>query len=137
MGGLFTVVAQLFGLFVGPTVGASAGTMGLLAAWSWLYPKRKILVMFIILMEVRWALPAALLLDVVFAFSGSDTAVAAHFGGVAGAWLVLHGWTRPRLVRTRWLAWRAGRHRAKMRSRMHVIPGGKRKDDEDDGPMIH
>ncbi len=139
VGGLFTVIAQLFGLNPAPTVGASAGVMGLLAAWSWLFPQRRILLMFIFPIQVRWALPLAVGLDLIFAISGSDTAVAAHLGGVAGAWLVLNGWTRPRLVRTRWIAWKSGRHRQKTRSRMHVIQGGKsdEKAARDDDQMVN
>ncbi|MCO4762167.1 MAG: rhomboid family intramembrane serine protease [Myxococcales bacterium] len=134
VGGLFTVVAQLIGIGVGPTVGASAGVMGLVAAWSWLQPRARILLMFIFPIEARWILPLAVALDVLFALTGSDTAVAAHLGGIAGTWLVLHGWTRPRLLRTRYNAWKVKRHRQKMRQKMTVLPGGKHDDDE---PMVH
>ncbi len=151
-GGLAVVALQLLlpagtaGL-TAPVIGASAGIFGLIAAWSWLFPDQRLLLFFIVPVQARWVLPGLIALDLLFALLGSEPSIAANLGGVGGMWLVLNGWTRPRLLRTRWIAWRVRRHRQKVRASLRVVQGGKSdeprsdadRDDarDDDPPVIH
>lgn len=132
-GGGVAALAQLAGADHAVVLGMSAGVMGLLASWSWLFPHQTILLMFVIPVRGRWVLPLALGFDVLLALYGSDIAVWAHLGGVLGAWLVLKGWTRPQLIRSKWLAHRAAKNRQRVKSRLKVIAGGR----SDDEPMVH
>jgi membrane associated rhomboid family serine protease len=129
----------------GLVVGASAAVMGLVGAWSWIFPKQKLLLFFVIPIEARRVVPLAVALDIIFAFFGSHVAVGAHLGGLATAWLILNGFTSPRLLRTRLLhlrATREARSRQAKKQRFKVVDGGKRDgaggddndDDNDDDP---
>lgn len=109
------------------TVGASAGMMGLLAAFAWSNPRAKVLLFFVIPIEGRYLVPIVLAVDVVTWLSGSKVAVFAHIGGVLGAWLSVRGLTNPRIARAwlrgtnKWLSKRVGK-----RPPLNVIPGGRR-----------
>lgn len=121
---LFNIVAGNNGL----VVGASAAVMGLVGAWSWIFPKQKLLLFFVIPIEARRIVPLAVVLDIVFAFFGSEVAVAAHIGGLVTAWLILNGMGSPRLLRTRWMHFKAARQarsRQAKKGRFKVIDGGQ------------
>lgn len=132
------------------TVGASAGVMGLVGAWSWLFPNQRLLLFFVIPVPARRIVWLAVAIDFVVFATGGNIAIAAHLGGLGAAWLILNGWTRPRLLRTRLHKWRIERAiRAKKRARsgLHVIDGGKNRprkggpndddDDDDDDPRYN
>ncbi|GEM_PF-812283 len=125
--------AVVYGVMGDPVqlVGASAAVMGVVGAWSWLFPEQKLLLFFVIPVKARWVVPAAVAIDVVLVATGSNIAIAAHLGGLATAWLLLNGYLRPRLLRTRLLHWKATRQ-AKKRRKFRVIDGGKGQDDDDD-----
>ena len=119
-GGVFAAVGAglggLFGAAPQVTVGASAGVMGLLAAWSMANPRRKLLLMFVLPVEGRYVLPIVLGLDALIAFSGSDTSFSAHIGGVVAAWLQLGGGRR-------WLTRLQKRRHNHQRAAMRGRPG--------------
>jgi len=138
-GGLLCFLAGLFSDAQATTVGASAGAVALVGAWSWLYPERKLLLMFVLPIKARWLVYGVVAVDVVIGLVGSDVAVWAHFGGLLAAWLFLNGWTSPEKLWLRWRRWRLSRdyaHKARMRASLKVLKGG-RDDDEDDGPTIN
>ncbi len=137
-GGLLCFLAGLFSAQQAITVGASAGSIALVGAWSWLYPERKLLLMFVVPIKAGWLVYGVVAVDVVAGLTGSDVAVWAHFGGLIAAWLMLHGWASPEKLWLRWRRWRLSRdyaHKARMRARLKVLKGGK--SDDDDEPMIH
>jgi len=124
-GALFTVVSEVAGMTPAVTVGMSAGVMGLLAAWTWIYPDATLLLMFVFPVRARWVLPIALGLDGLLFVYGSDLALMAHVGGVAGAWLALRGWTRPTLVKTRLAQYQQRKRRQAAKRRFRVVEGGQ------------
>ncbi len=92
--------------------------------------------MFIIPVPARHLVKIVVVLDLLFAFSGKDVSVAAHFGGLIAAWLMIHGWTRPDRIIAGFNRFRARaeqRQRRRKRKKFRVIPGGN----SDDEPMIH
>ena len=124
----------------GIAVGASAAVMGLVGAWSWIFPTQKLLLFFVIPIKARYIVPLAIVLDLVLAFMGSDIAVAAHLGGMLTAWLILNGLLNPRLLRTRLAhmqATRDAQRRQKQKQRFRVIDGGKTDNDNDDDPRYN
>ena len=124
-GGLAVVLAGLLG-WPSVTVGASAGTMALLAAWSWSFPQSTVMLMFFLPVPGRLLLPIVLGLDALMAISGSDVSWPAHAGGVAAAWLQLGGRQR---LQSAWLSRKQARAKAarltEARRRFKVIEGGK------------
>ena len=128
IGGLFQALADVLASsllppeaavwFTGPTIGASAGAFGLVAAFAVLYPERPLtfFLFFVIPINIRakfllWfsglialfglAFPAA-----AFKAMGSNVANAAHLGGmVTGIFFVLYAlnwdWTWPSFTRRR------------------------------------
>lgn len=87
------VVTSLLGS-VAPTVGASGGLFGLLLAYALVFPKRIILLFFVIPMQARWlaVLYGALELYQGFYVMNSGVAHFAHLGGMLGGWLMLSWW---------------------------------------------
>jgi len=139
------VGATLFSLVADPnayTVGASAAVMGLVGAWSWVFPNQRLLLFFVVPIPAKRIVVIAVVLDIVLWVTGSDIAIGAHFGGLLTAWLILNGYTRPRLLRTRWRKWQLERRRrrgGKARERFKVIDGGRNGSggDDDDDPRYN
>lgn len=139
-GGLLCFLVGLIGAGQATTVGASAGSVALVGAWSWSFPEQRLLLMFVLPVKARWLVYGVVAVDIVFALTGSDVAVSAHFGGLIAAWLMLKGWTPPRRWRLRWRRWRLSRdlvHRQRLKDGLKVLQGGRKDDDDDDEPMIH
>lgn len=93
-------------------VGASAGTMALLAAYCWSHPTARVLLFFVAPVPARWLLPIAVGIDLLVFLSQGGVAFFAHLGGIAAAWAVLRAWP-PRLAVARakgWMAW--ARHKS-------------------------
>jgi membrane associated rhomboid family serine protease len=111
----------------GLMVGASAGVMGLMAAWAWANPDARLLLFFVVPVAGRWALPVILGIDGFMAMSGSNISFWGHLGGVAGAWLSLRRLTQPRILAAhlrgllRWGRKRGGGRRGPY----EVLPGGR------------
>lgn len=125
--GVFTVIVGLAlpGIFGARVVGASGAVLALLAAFSFTMPDATLLLFFVIPIQARWVIWIALGIDTVIFFSNPNAASIAwhtHVGGVLGAWLLVTGRWRPgRLLDRLRLARLAAR-----RSKLDVIPGGKR-----------
>lgn len=108
------------------TVGASAGMMGLLAAFAWSNPDAKVLLFFVVPVRARFLVPIVLGIDFVSFLSGSRIAFFAHLGGVLGAWISLRRLTNPRVAQAwvkgigTWASRKAGRRR-----HISLVPRGR------------
>ena len=144
--GVFSVFVGLIapGWFGGPVVGASGGVMAVLAAFSLTMPEAVILLFFVIPLQARYMIWLAVGLDLVFFLSGSGAGVAihTHLGGVLGAWLLITGNWRPRLLLDRIRLFRLDRQRGRSarasRPDLRVIQRLRDEDgDDDDEPMLN
>ena len=75
-----------------PTVGASGGVFGLLLAYGWYFPQRRILLLFPpIPMPARVFVALYGVIELVLGVTGTARGVAhfAHLGGMLGGWLML------------------------------------------------
>jgi membrane associated rhomboid family serine protease len=77
-----------------PTVGASGAMFGLLLAFGWFFPQRKLMLIFLpfpLPSRVFVALYGAI--ELVLGVTGTATGIAhfAHLGGMLGGWLVILG----------------------------------------------
>lgn len=89
------LVPGLIGAAPGPTIGASGGVFGLLLAYAWLFPTRKIVLLFPPVPMPAWLFATLYAgLELVLGLTGSQASVAhfAHLGGMIGSWLVISGW---------------------------------------------
>jgi membrane associated rhomboid family serine protease len=89
VGGICQVLTALLwpGLFGGPVVGASAGGLGLMAAYAVLFPERELLLLLFFILPIRLTAKMLLMLSAVLALAGiifpiSHIANAAHLGGM-------------------------------------------------------
>lgn len=84
---------------VHPTIGASGGLFGVMAAFAMLFPKR-IIVLLIppIPLPARWFVILYAAVELFSGVYGTFEGVAhfAHLGGLVGGWLVVRGWRRAR-----------------------------------------
>ena len=140
-GGLLCFVVGLFSADA-TTLGASAGSIALIGAWSWRFPEQRLLLMFVVPIKARWLVYGVVVGDIIFAAAGSNVAIWAHFGGLIAAWLMVNGWTRPDRLRLLWRRWRLRRdagHKRRVRDSLKVLRGGRNDDsnDDDDEPMIN
>lgn len=89
---LYFIVALALGDHAG-VVGASGAALGLLAAWALIWPTRRILVLFVLQLEIRHAVLILLLIDLMLAWlgamGGQATGAAAHVGGMLTGWLYI------------------------------------------------
>jgi len=75
-----------------PTVGASGGVYGLLLAFGWYFPHRRVLLLFPpIPLPARVFVVAFAVLELAFGVTGTAAGVAhfAHLGGMLGGWLMI------------------------------------------------
>ena len=89
VGGICQVLAALLwpDLFGGPVVGASAGGLGLMAAFAVLFPERELMLLLFFILPIRMSAKMLLMLSAVLALAGiifpiSHIANAAHLGGM-------------------------------------------------------
>ncbi len=75
-------------------VGASAGTMGLIAAFAVYFPNQSVLYGLVIPIKGKYFLIIAVGLDLINLIGGSQVAVFAHFGGIITAILLTTGYWR-------------------------------------------
>lgn len=111
-------------VFSFPVVGASGGTMAVLAAFSLVMPEATLLLFFILPVQAKWILWMAVIMDTMAFVSGSAIAWHTHMGGVLAAWLLITGNWRPRLALDR-MRLKALKARRKPGPKLTVIPGGR------------
>lgn len=95
-------IPALFGAPPAPTVGASGGVFGLLLAYAWLFPKRKVVPLIPPIPMPAWlfaTLYAAVELFLGVTGTLSGVAHFAHLGGMVGSALVIMQWRRVRTGR--------------------------------------
>jgi membrane associated rhomboid family serine protease len=107
VGGFCQVLAGWLwpGLFGGPVVGASAGGLGLMAAFAVLYPERELVLLLFFVLPIRLSAKMLLLLSAVLALAGiifpiSHIANAAHLGGMLTGVIFIR-----QFVQGRWGQW--------------------------------
>ncbi|MEP6548598.1 MAG: rhomboid family intramembrane serine protease [Gammaproteobacteria bacterium] len=91
-------VPMLFGAVPGPTIGASGGVFGLLLAYAFLFPKRKVVPLFPPIPMPAWMFATVYAgIELFLGVTGTQTGVAhfAHLGGMVGSALVISQWRRP------------------------------------------
>jgi len=138
IGGLFQWLAGLLlgGGFAAPTVGASAGAFGLLAAFATLYPERPLILFpFPVSIRAKFLLLAGALIALFgIVFPNDSIAHAAHLGGIlAGIVFVRYAihWHWPRFERPRRLPLRPLVH---AKRRTSAVWGQEQKTVDDDLP---
>ncbi len=91
-------VPMLFGALPGPTIGASGGVFGLLLAYAFLFPKRKVVPLFPPIPMPAWVFATVYAgIELFLGVTGAQSGVAhfAHLGGMVGSALVISQWRRP------------------------------------------
>jgi membrane associated rhomboid family serine protease len=92
-------IPMIFGAPPGPTIGASGGVFGLLLAYAFLFPKRKVIPLIPPIPMPAWlfaTLYAAVELFLGVTGTLSGIAHFAHLGGMVGSALVIMQWKRAR-----------------------------------------
>ena len=95
-------VPTLFGAPPAPTVGASGGVFGLLLAYAFLFPKRKVIPLFPPIPMPAWVFATIYAgVELFLGVTGTLSGVAhfAHLGGMVGSALVIMQWRRARAAR--------------------------------------
>jgi membrane associated rhomboid family serine protease len=95
-------IPMIFGAPPGPTIGASGGVFGLLLAYAFLFPTRKVIPLIPPIPMPAWlfaTLYAAVELFLGVTGTLSGIAHFAHLGGMVGSALVIMQWKRARLRR--------------------------------------
>ncbi|MFI4890166.1 MAG: rhomboid family intramembrane serine protease [Steroidobacterales bacterium] len=90
-------VPALLGAEPGATIGASGGVFGLLLAYAYLFPKRKVIPLIPPIPMPAWLFATLYAgLELVLGVTGSQASVAhfAHLGGMIGSALVISQWRR-------------------------------------------
>jgi len=86
------VVTGLIGAPATPMVGASGGVYGLLLAFGWYFPQRRVMLLIPpIPMQARTFVIVFGVIEFVFGITGTQAGVAhfAHLGGMLGGWLMI------------------------------------------------
>jgi membrane associated rhomboid family serine protease len=92
-------VPMLFGAPPGPTIGASGGVFGLLLAYAFLFPTRKVIPLIPPIPMPAWLFATLYAgLELFLGVTGTLSGVAhfAHLGGMVGSALVIMQWRRAR-----------------------------------------
>ncbi|MGA2776136.1 MAG: rhomboid family intramembrane serine protease [Steroidobacteraceae bacterium] len=96
------LVPSLLGGEPSPTIGASGGVFGLLLAYAFLFPTRKVIPLFPPIPMPAWLFAALYAgLELVLGVTGSQASVAhfAHLGGMIGSAIVIMRWRVSRVWR--------------------------------------
>jgi len=81
---LYTILARLNILSIGPMVGASGAIYGILAVVAFMFPKMRVLLFFVIPMTLSWSVVLVIILSFLFIFNGINAGgEAAHLTGLA------------------------------------------------------
>jgi membrane associated rhomboid family serine protease len=86
------LIAPLF-TTVGPTIGASGGVYGVLAAFAMVFPDRYIYLWFFVPMRAKYLISGLIMLEILYSVLGTRQGIAhvAHLGGaiIGGVWVLL------------------------------------------------
>ena len=91
-GATHLAVTSLTGGQAGPTIGASGGMFGLLLAYGWYFPHRRLMLLFPpIPMSARVFVTLYGAIELLLGVTGTQQGVAhfAHLGGMLGGWLMI------------------------------------------------
>ena len=95
-------IPMIFGAPAGPTIGASGGVFGLLLAYAFLFPTRKVIPLIPPIPMPAWLFATLYAAGELFlGVTGTLSGIAhfAHLGGMVGSALVIMQWKRARLRR--------------------------------------
>ena len=95
-------IPPLFGAPPAPVVGASGGVFGLLLAYAFLFPKRKVIPLIPPIPMPAWVFATLYAgVELFLGVTGTLSGVAhfAHLGGMVGSALVISQWRRARIAR--------------------------------------
>jgi membrane associated rhomboid family serine protease len=95
-------IPNLFGAPPGPTIGASGGVFGLLLAYAYLFPTRKVIPLIPPIPMPAWLFATLYAgVELFLGVTGSVSGVAhfAHLGGMVGSALVIMRWRRAHSIR--------------------------------------
>ncbi len=90
-------VPALLGAEPGETIGASGGVFGLLLAYAYLFPKRKVILLIAPIPMPAWLFATLYaFVELFLGFTGTQAGVAhfAHLGGMIGSAVVISQWPR-------------------------------------------
>jgi membrane associated rhomboid family serine protease len=90
-------VPMLFGAPPAPTIGASGGVFGLLLAYAFLFPRRKVIPLIPPIPMPAWLFATLYAgIELILGITGNISGVAhfAHLGGMVGSGLVISQWRR-------------------------------------------
>jgi membrane associated rhomboid family serine protease len=95
-------IPTLFGAPPAPVVGASGGVFGLILAYAFLFPNRKVIPLIPPIPMPAWLFATLYAgIELFLGVTGSQSGVAhfAHLGGMVGSALVIMNWRRARIER--------------------------------------
>lgn len=100
---------EFIGAFNTSMVGASGAIMGILVAFGYLFPERKLMLLFIPFpVKAKYFIPGFIILDLFSAitgvsiFSPNNTAYIAHLGGAFTGFLIMYYWKKNQFNSKRW-----------------------------------
>ncbi len=100
---LYSAWAFVFSDPASPAIGASGAVLGVMAAFSLLFPDAQLRLWFLAPLRGRSLIVVALAIDVIAWLSDPHIAIAAHAGGILGAFALLRRpWRRAWRQRFRW-----------------------------------
>lgn len=86
-----------------PVVGASGAVLGVLAAFSFLFPDAQLRLFFFAPLRGKWLILVVVLLDFIFWLSNPRIAIAAHLGGITGAYFFIYRpWRKSYRQKVKW-----------------------------------
>jgi membrane associated rhomboid family serine protease len=91
LGGIFVLIAYLLALQSAVVVGFSAATMGLTIAWGLTFSKSTILLFGLLPLNGHQLVGLSVMLELIYALSANSISSAAHFGGIAAAFIFCFG----------------------------------------------
>jgi len=137
------IIAGAFSVLVGvlfggrwdvPIVGASGALLGLVAAYSVIFPNAQFLLFFVVPVRARYLIWIALGLDILFFIANprGNVAIQTHFGGALAGWLLVTGNWRPGIFMPKLKRLFSGGPRQpppRGGGNLRVLPGGRNRND--------
>lgn len=99
LGSLFVMMSYLIGLSKASVVGISAATLGLAIAWGLTFSTQQIYFFGIFPLTGKQLVWLTVALEIIYAVSTNSISSAAHFGGIATAFIFCFGLYKPQRLR--------------------------------------